>query len=53
MKKKALKMTSQLVIFRAFFFLFHFSIPDPKFEKKSLKSTNRPPSGTFKTFRNL
>ena len=30
-KKKALKMTSQLVIFRAFFF---FRPPDPKSEKK-------------------
>ena len=35
MKKKALKMTSQLVIFRAFFFFF--SVPDPKSEKKSGK----------------
>ena len=40
MKKKALKMTSLLVIFRAFLFIF-FRPPDPKFEKKSCKSTNK------------
>ena len=35
MKKKALKMTSQLVIFRAFLFIFfHPPLPpDPKSEK--------------------
>ena len=33
MKKKALKMTSQLVIFRDF--LFIFLSPDPKSEKKN------------------
>ena len=32
-KKKALKMTSQLVIFRAFLFIF-FRPPNPKSEKK-------------------
>ena len=32
-EKKALKMTSQLVIFRAFLFIF-FSSPDPRSEKK-------------------
>ena len=32
-KKKALKMTSQLVIFRAFLFIF-FRPPDPRSEKK-------------------
>ena len=35
MTKKALKMTSQLVIFRAFFSFF-FRPPDPKSEKKIL-----------------
>ena len=35
-KKKALKRTSQLVIFRAF-----FSPPHPKSEKKSRNSTNK------------
>ena len=33
LKKKALKMTSQLVIFRAFLFIF-FVPPDPRSEKK-------------------
>ena len=32
-KKRALKMTSQLVIFRAFLFIF-FRLPDPNSEKK-------------------
>ena len=32
-KKHTLKMTSQLVIFRAFLFIF-FSSPDPRSEKK-------------------
>ena len=39
-KKKALKMTSQLVIFRAYLFIF-FRPPDPKSEKNSRKSTNK------------
>ena len=39
-KKKALKMTSKLVIFRAFLF-FIFRPPDPKSEKISRKSTNK------------
>ena len=33
-------MTSQLVIFRAFLFIF-FSSPDPRSEKNSRKSTNK------------
>ena len=33
-------MTSQLVIFRAFLFIF-FRPPDPRSEKKSRKSTNK------------
>ena len=33
-------MTSQLVIFRAFLFIF-FHPPDPRSEKKSRKSTNK------------
>ena len=33
-EKKALKMTNQLVIFRAFLFIF-FRPPDPRSEKKS------------------
>ena len=40
-KKKALKMTSQLVIFRAFLFIFFFRPADPRSEKKSCKSTNK------------
>ena len=42
-EKKALKMTSQLVIFRAFLFLFFR--PDPRSERKSQKSTNNKNSG--------
>ena len=39
-KKKALKMTSQLVIFRAFLFIF-FRHPTPNLKKNSRKSTNK------------
>ena len=39
LKKNPLKMTSQLVIFKAFF-SFIFRPPDLKSEKKSGKSTN-------------
>ena len=40
MRKKAAKMTSQLVIFRVFFLFFFLRLPDPKSEKKSRKSAN-------------
>ena len=36
--KKALKMSSQLVIFRVIF--WYFRPPDPESEKKARKSTN-------------
>ena len=39
-KKKALKMTSQLVIFRAFLFIF-FRPPTLNLKKNSRKSTNK------------
>ena len=46
-------MTSQLVIFRAFLFIF-FRPPDPRSEKNSRKSTNKkiwPKSATMNIFR--
>ena len=40
-KKKKLKMTSQLVIFRVFFFKKNFCPPTLNLKKKSCKSTNK------------